>query len=133
MESKVIAKALDMRFPEPSLHLNSPMLARVEAQMPKVWVPLIPLLINALPSRLLNPSSKTYYEDNRSTREGMALDQLEKERGGPNGEISYKAAMEPLKELDGLLNETDGPFVLGTDGESYLSPQSLKIYLWASC
>lgn len=118
MESKAIARALEKRFPEPSLYLDSPALAQVEAQMPKLWTPLIPLLINALPSRLLNPVSRRYYEENRSSREGVPLDQLEKERGGPGGKISYDAALEPLRRLDELLTETTGPFMLGDHGKT---------------
>jgi hypothetical protein len=62
IESKAIARVLEKRFPEPPLHLDSPLLAPIAAQVPKVRIPLIPLLVNSRPARLLNPPFKKYYE-----------------------------------------------------------------------
>lgn len=114
MESEAIAAALDKKFPEPSLHMDSPILVWVKELMPRVWTPLIPLLINSLPTRVLPPRSQAYYDENRSTREGVSLAQIEKERGG---DIAWHGAKEPLQELDALLRANGGPFLIGSEGK----------------
>lgn len=63
-----------------------------------------------MPSNLLNPPSKEYFERTREARLGMSLEQLAKESGG---EEAWLAAVPGLKELGALIKGNGGPFVMG--------------------
>lgn len=116
MDSRAIASALESAHPHPSLHLDSPILPRVEAQMLKIFPLIFPVIAPRVPSVLLNPVSAEYFERTRAERFGMKdLAQLEREKGG---EVAWKALEEPVREMAAILKENGGPFFLGKERES---------------
>jgi len=110
MESQAIAQRLEKDHPTPSLHLDSPLLPKVQALLPKILPPLGGLWQPAVPASLLNPSSKEYFERTRHERLGKPLAQIAQEFGG---EEAWMAAIPELKELGALLKAEGGPFVTG--------------------
>jgi len=116
MDSRAIASALERAHPSPSLHLDSPILPRVEAQILKIFPLIFPVLAARVPKELLNPSSAEYFERTRAKRFGVeSLAQLEREKGG---EGAWRALEEPLREMGGILREeAGGPFFMGKERE----------------
>ncbi|CAD6569057.1 MAG: hypothetical protein ASARMPREDX12_002045 [Alectoria sarmentosa] len=110
MDSRKIADVLEKKHPSPSLHLDSPILKKVEELAPQCVMPLGPVFIPRVPRFMLNSRSAEYFERTREARFGMSLSQLEKEKGG---ESAWKAAEPKWKELGTLLKAEGGPFFMG--------------------
>lgn len=111
MESRTIATALEEEFPSPPLHLNSPILAKVEALMPKITAPLSAISRPRTPRDLLNERSIYYFKKTREERLGMPLDEFEKSENG--GEKAWEKATPHLTDLAELLKQTGGPYFMG--------------------
>lgn len=111
MESGTIAAALEKEFPSPPLHLDSPVLPKVEALMPKIMQPLGPVYMPRVPRDLLNERSASYFSRTREARFGMPLDELERSEKG--GETAWENASPHIRELADLLKENGGPFFMG--------------------
>ena len=114
MDSRKIADVLEKKHPSPSLHLDSPILKKVEELAPQCVMPLGPVFIPRVPRFMLNSRSAEYFERTREARFGMSLSQLEKEKGG---ESAWKAAEPKWKELGTLLKAEGGPFFMGKTGK----------------
>jgi glutathione S-transferase len=110
MESKSIAARLEKDHPTPPLLLDSPLLGKVEALLPKATGPLVGVWMPAVSTNLLNPSSKEFFERTRQERLGKPLPQLAQETGG---EEAWVGALPGLKELGDLVKAEGGPFVMG--------------------
>ncbi|KAI1497628.1 putative glutathione S-transferase [Biscogniauxia marginata] len=109
-DSQKIADTLEKQHPEPSLHLDSPLLPKVQDLVTKALIAIVPILVPRVPKYVLDEASKLYWYENREKTYGP-LDQLEAEKGG---ELALNAAAPHLRELTALLKEnTDGPFFLG--------------------
>ena len=121
MDSKKIAAELEKQHPQPSMHLDSPVIADVEEAIFKVMMPLIPVLRPQIPRNLLNPRSVEYFERTRAARFGMPLSELEKVKGG---EPAWQAAEQPIKDMAALLKRQGGPYILGKTRESSCSPST---------
>ena len=113
MDSRKIATELENQYPEPSLHLDSPILPKVEACMSNVTEPLRAALLPSVPRTLLNAASVEYFEKTREARFGMPLQQLEKEQGGDK---AWEKATPAFKEVGDMLRANGGPFLLGKTG-----------------
>jgi glutathione S-transferase len=111
MESRAIAAALEQEFPSPPLHLDSPILPKVEALMPQILLPLTPIAIPRVPRDILNERSIYYFNKTRAERFGMPLDEFEKSEKG--GEKAWENAAPNLSQLARVLKENGGPFFLG--------------------
>ena len=116
MDSRKIADALEQAHPSPSLHLDSPILQKVEELMTGCIMPIAPVLLPLVPRFRLGPASVEYFERTRAERFGMPLSQFEKEKGG---EGAWKVAEPKWKEMGELLKAEGGPFFMGKTGESY--------------
>ena len=114
MDSRKIAFALEEQYPEPSLHLDSPVLPKVEACVAKAVMPLRAVILPPVPRNLLNTASVEYFERTREARFGMPLRQFETEHGGDK---AWEEATPALKEAGELLRANGGPFFLGETGE----------------
>ncbi|KAL9127177.1 MAG: hypothetical protein Q9217_003885 [Psora testacea] len=112
MDSLKIAQELEKLYPEPSLHLDDPVLEQVLELTPACVASLGGVLMPKVPRTLLNPASVEYFERTRAARFGMPLAQLEKEKGGEN---AWKEAEPALKKLGELLKGKGGPFFLGEE------------------
>ncbi|KAL9074355.1 MAG: hypothetical protein Q9161_002341 [Pseudevernia consocians] len=110
MDSRKIADVLEKEHPSPSLHLDSPIVKKVEELVPQCTTPLGPVYMPRVPRFVLNPPSVEYFERTRGARLGMTLSQLETEKGG---ESAWKAVEPKWKELGNLLKAEGGPFFMG--------------------
>lgn len=109
MESRKIAFALEPLYPEPPLHLDSPVLARVETILPKVVECVRPAFAPLVPKLFLNPVSRDYFVESREKGLKQPLDEFAK--GADRG---FEEAAPYLKELADILREKpEGPFFLG--------------------
>ena len=111
MESRAIAAALEQECPSPSLHLDSPILPKVEVLMKIITPTLSPVFLPRVPRDILNERSIYYFQKTRQEKFGMLLDELEKSEKG--GENAWKNATPHLSELAKLLKENGGPFFSG--------------------
>ena len=114
MDSRKIVDVLEEAHPSPALHLDSPILEKVEELIPQCLMPIGPILFPRVPRFLLNPRSAEYFEHTRGASYGMPLSQLEREKGGEN---AWKAAEPKWKELATLLKAEGGPFFMGETGK----------------
>jgi len=114
-DSRVIVEVLEKLHPNSPLHLDSPILPKVEALVPKIQGSLAPVLMPRVPRNILNSDSAEYFQRTRKERFGMPLDEFEKSEKG--GEAAWKGADGPLKELAALLKENGGPFFMGKESK----------------
>lgn len=114
MDSRKIVDVLENEHPSPSLHLDSPILKKVEELLRGCIMPLGAVYKPRVPRYLLNPSSVEYFERTRAADLGMSLSQFEKEKGGDS---AWKAAEPKWKELGDLLKAEGGPFFMGKTGK----------------
>lgn len=113
MDSRVIATEIEKRAPTPSVHLDSPVLAKLEELMLQFTPNLWPVYIPKVPKRLLNEASIPYWYKTREVRLGMPLDQAERERGGQE---AWDKCKPQLLEITAMLKEDDsGPYFLGKE------------------
>jgi len=110
MDSLKIAADLERLHPSPPLHLDSPLLPKVQQLVMQVMVSLRGVVMPKIPRNLLNPPSAEYFDRTRSAKFGMSLPQLEKEIGGDG---AWGGAEPAIKELGAMLRAEGGPFVLG--------------------
>lgn len=110
MDSKKIAASLEEKYPDPSIHLHSPQVAKVEECFGRLLVPMRGILIPKIGRNLLNPESVPYFHESRSKQYGMPLEQLDKERAG---DAQWEETKPIVRELAALIEENGGPFVLG--------------------
>jgi len=122
MDSRKIAAELEKQYPKPSLHLDSPILPKVEAVMAQIVVSLRPMILPLTPRNLLRAPSAEYFEKTREALFGMPLAQLEKEQGGNN---AWKGAEAPFKDVGELLKAESGPFLTGKTGRILIPPTAL--------
>ena len=101
---------IEERYPSPSVHLDSPKLARLEALMPAAVTPLRPLFLALVPRTILSEASFEYWYRTRGEAVGMHIDEYVK-RYSP--EECYAAAQPALAQITALLQETEGPYFLG--------------------
>ena len=113
MDSRKIADELEKQHPEPSLHLDSPLLPKVEAGVLNMAAPLRPVMLPLIPRTRLNAVAVEYFERTREARVGMPLSQWEKEQGG---EKAWEKAGPGFKEVGDILRANGGPFLLGKTG-----------------
>ncbi|PMB64083.1 hypothetical protein BM221_009874 [Beauveria bassiana] len=112
-DSRKIADLIEKRYPEPSVHLDSPYQSRIEEVVPRAFVPLMGIGLNQIPRRLLNPPSVEYWIKDRTEFVGSDLAEHEAKRGG---ETAFAAAAPALKEITAMLKENpDGPFFSGKE------------------
>ena len=113
MDSRKIATRLEHDYPSPSMHLESPLLAKVEELTPRIWVPVRAVWLPLVPD-LLNESSAEYFERTRKQSFGMSLSEL-KQKEGQDG--AWVKVMPALKELGDLMEKEGGPYLMGQTGE----------------
>ena len=111
MDSRKIADTLEKLQPEPSLHLDSEHVDRVQKVVLAVWVALTPIAIPRVPELLLNHPSADYFRETRAKRFGMPLTELAK---SDKARDAFTTAEAPMNDLKTILQEhDDGPNVLG--------------------
>ncbi|KAM3556982.1 hypothetical protein MY1884_004771 [Beauveria asiatica] len=112
-DSRKIADLIEKRYPEPSVHLDSPYQSRIEGVVPKAFVPLMGIGLNRIPRRLLNPASVEYWIKDRTEFVGSDLAEHEAKNGG---ETAFAAAAPALKGITAMLKENpDGPLFSGKE------------------
>ena len=119
MDSRKIADVLEKEYPSPPLHLDSPIVKKVEELFPQCIRPLRPVFLPKVARTVLSPRSAEYFSRTRAELSGMDLWQLEKEKGG---ESAWQACESKWKELGTLLKAEGGPFFMGKTGKHRLTP-----------
>lgn len=111
MESRKIAFALESTHQDPTLHLDSPVLLRVEAILPEIVERVRPAFVPLVPKIFLNPVSQGYFIPSREKSLGKPLDEFAKgtDQGVDNARPYVKELADVLRENAG------GPFFLGKD------------------
>ncbi|KAI0839215.1 putative glutathione S-transferase [Hypoxylon sp. FL0890] len=112
-DSKEIAKVLEEKHPEPSLHLDSPYLPKYVEHLIEVFKALGPVYMPGVYKNILNEPSLEYFRTTREKWSGKTMEKLE-ESGGPGGEKAWSVAAPHLQKITALLKENaDGPFFEG--------------------
>ena len=114
MDSRKIADELEKQYPEPSLHLDAPILPKVQAAVENLFKSLAPAMLPQVPRTFLNAASVQYFERTREAMYGMPLSQLEKVAGGDK---AWQKAEPIFKEVGDWLRANGGPFFLGQTGK----------------
>jgi len=109
MGSKAIATRLEKDHPFPPLHLDSPILGQVEQLLPKILEPIRAIWTPKVLEILLERSAE-YFERTRAESLGKPIQEFAKTNGG---EEAWIEALPGLKELGALIEEENGPFVMG--------------------
>lgn len=117
MHSRTIAARLEELHPEPSLHLDSPIMSRIYGIQGKHIMPVYGFWIPLVSTNILNPRSKEYFDRTREADEGMSLPELLAKTEAREEEV-WESARPGLRELAALLEEnTEGPFFMGSVGK----------------
>lgn len=130
MESTAIAKAIETIYPEPSVHLDAPILQDVTATLwNHVIFPLAPLLVPRVHRECLSGTSIPHHIKAREKALGMSLDELELTQGGDAWEKSLPGLFE-LAEI--IKQDPAGPFCLGKT-PSYADFIIIAFLEWCRC
>lgn len=117
MNSKDIAQYLEEKSPEPSIHLDSPYIPKVIKEIAtlidhSLGKSLFGIVLDRVPSRILNPASAEYWIRTRSDVVGKPLAELTAEEKG--GQVLWDNAVENVGNVTRLLKENpEGPFFAG--------------------
>jgi glutathione S-transferase len=109
-DSAKIAPELERRYPEPPLHLDSPLLPEAYAAVSAVLDVYRPLSMCKVPFNLLTDASAEYISRTRADALSRALEKYATES---HREEAWKNAGSPLKNLAALVKRNGGPFVMG--------------------
>lgn len=113
MESRAIANKLESLYPSPPLHLDSPVLAKLESIMPDLMPTLSGIYIPLVPKRIIDSASHPHWYKTREAKFGMPLDKLAETKGG---DVAYNGARPYLEQVTALLRQdTSGPYFLGNE------------------
>ena len=115
MDSLPIARVLEKMSPEPSLRLDAPEVAEVEALMGSLKPLVGPIVLPLMRGTVFTSAGEQYKEKELTEYFGMGIDQLGKEKGG---EAAWARLQGPLKDMAALLKRHGGPFVLGQEGKT---------------
>ncbi|KAK4224004.1 hypothetical protein QBC38DRAFT_486493 [Podospora fimiseda] len=114
MDSKKIAHRLEELYPSPPLHLDSPVIPKLEAALKIIMKHLSNYFMPLLPSRILNEVSHAHWYKSREPVAGMPLDQLFETKGKTAWHDLEKEGT--LREVTDWLKENEeGPFFLGKE------------------
>ncbi|KAK6441965.1 hypothetical protein LTR95_001800 [Oleoguttula sp. CCFEE 5521] len=113
MDSRAIADALEKLQPEPSLHLDSQYVEKVQELVLELWDALRPIAMPRIPTTVLPPASAEYFERTRAVRFGMTLTELG--QSDQAGSQAWENAQQGIVAMKAVLEEHKGPFVLGKE------------------
>ena len=110
-ESRNIANVLEEKYPEPSVHLDSPYVEKLGDLPRSLLFALLPFFLANVPRNILNEASHEYFYASRKGWVGMDVDQYEKEKAV---EEAWVAATPALQDITASLKEKpEGPFFGG--------------------
>lgn len=114
MESRKIAEVIEEKYPTPTVHLDSPIVHRVDSLVAKFMPAMHPNLLYKFSQVVLSEKGYDYWVGIYTKKFGMPLDEYERQLGG---EKAWIEALPALLEITSLLKErqTEGPFFLGKD------------------
>jgi hypothetical protein len=109
-DSAKIAPELEKRYPEPSLHLDSPLLPKAYAIVTAILVIVRPTLVGKIVSTVLNERSAGYISRVRAEALSKSLKEYSQES---EVQEAWKKAEGSVKDLAALVKGNGGPFVMG--------------------
>ncbi|KAK3309432.1 uncharacterized protein B0T15DRAFT_515476 [Chaetomium strumarium] len=129
MDSKKIAQRLESLHPSPPLHLDAPVLAKLEEILSqRFFPPLRPILLDRVPKRILSDASIPYWVRTRSAMVGKPLDEFCAEH---THEECFAKAEPAIREVTALLVENEaGPFFLGEEVSYVDFVWAGNLYFW---
>ncbi|KAI4120318.1 MAG: hypothetical protein LQ341_007559 [Variospora aurantia] len=110
-DSGAIARELEKRYPSPSLHLDIPQQAAIEALWSKMIPSLFPAITPKLVADLLTERSAAYVVETRERALNVKISDWEK----IDANTVWAEAAPALTEFGDVLREKGGPFVLGAE------------------
>ena len=114
-DSLEIVKYLEAEYPDPPLHLDSPVLPRIREVLGKLWPAFRGIVIPRIPDNVLSLRSAEYFHETRTESFGMPLAAYEKDQV-EKGAWDY--LKNGAKEMGELLGEGEGgPFFMGKERE----------------
>jgi hypothetical protein len=111
MDSWPIAHEIEKRYPEPSLHIDNPVVAQMRDHIFKIVGPIYPQVASKVPSILNKPSAEYHYNKNREM-----LDAVSQNKDKVSASDCWENAREPAKVVGDLIRKNGGPFFLGETG-----------------
>lgn len=131
MNSKTIAEALELAYPDPSLQLDSPVSKRMTELQVRIWDVVEPIILTHVHKRLLSEVNYEYWRETREVwlnphadtdgagREWKTLEDVEAELRADGGAMmgnAWKKAGVFVDEIASLLKDDfAGPFLGGKD------------------
>jgi hypothetical protein len=121
MKSENIIGGIEKRFPEPSLHINSPYHSQAIKAVQESLLPGAADILPRVPGSLLNPPSAEYFERTRPKRwDCSTLKEVIEQKGG---DPAWKAAEPGYQKMVELLKQNpEGPYFMGTTCGCNLEP-----------
>jgi glutathione S-transferase len=116
-DSAKIASELEKRYPEPSLHLDSPLLPKAYTAVGAILEVIRPMLMRKVLPNLLNERSADYISHTRA--EALRKSREEYSKESVVEEVWRKSEV-PLKNLATLIKGNGGPFVMGKTRKLFL-------------
>ncbi|CAH0026956.1 unnamed protein product [Clonostachys rhizophaga] len=110
MDSKHISALLEEKYPEPSIHLDPKLYARLIEQLKGGMGSLTTVYVTQVPARLLSQRSVEFFKKTREEMLGMALEEYAKSI--PRDE-AFAKAVPYLRKITEMLQEKEGPFFKG--------------------
>jgi len=114
VKTSSLSLSLSSTYPFPSLYLDSPILPKLKALVPKIMLSMAPTVMPRIVHHILNGRSVKYFHETRTKRFGMPLDELEKSKKVARGCGRVRLGLE---EVANLFKENGGPFFVGQDGK----------------
>jgi glutathione S-transferase len=109
MDSRKIAARIEADHPTPSVHLDSPYIDRLTQNLRAALIPLEPVYLYLVLTRVLSDKSIPYFTATREEDIGMPLDQFHRERGM----TAWEESEEAFSKITAMLQENEGPFFMG--------------------
>ncbi|KAL9020062.1 MAG: hypothetical protein Q9185_002676 [Variospora sp. 1 TL-2023] len=110
-DSGALARELEKRYPSPSLHLDTPQQAAIEALWSKMLPILLPAITPQIVADLLTERSAAYFVETRERAFKIKMSDWEK----IEADTAWAEAAPALTGFGDVLREKGGPFVLGAE------------------
>lgn len=109
MDSKLIAEHFEKAQPSPPLRMDSPYVESIRTPLRELLIPLQPVYLYLVPTRLLGDASIPYFRSTRENNIGKTLEDMHDE--AIDG--VWERATPAVHKIVAALDENEGPFLEG--------------------
>lgn len=110
-DSLAIARELEKRYPSPSLHLDTPQQAAMEALWSKMITSILPALTPNVVANVMTERSVPYFVETREKAFNIKISDWEK----IDADTAWAEVAPVLTGFGDVLREKGGPFALGAE------------------